>query len=135
MASLRRNRLNDAKVIVSFFPRNSYFCPSCLTVVEECHGRFPCFFQFLCFPNFSPPPRQVPIESFATFSPPSAKLGQLDSLKRLIVEAQQYHKKLEVERSMLVLQTKQRFNEYIEVKGNIRVFVRIRPIVKGEDKA
>jgi hypothetical protein len=55
-------------------------------------------------------------------------------LKSLIDEARVYHKRLEVERSLLVLKTKQRFNEYIEVKGNIRVFVRIRPVLKGEDK-
>ncbi|CAD7956137.1 unnamed protein product [Amoebophrya sp. A120] len=62
-----------------------------------------------------------------------AKLKEIESWKARIEEAQLYKQKIQQKRSLLVLKTKERFNEYIEVKGNIRVFVRIRPMTPAEE--
>ncbi|CAD7941318.1 unnamed protein product [Amoebophrya sp. A25] len=62
------------------------------------------------------------------------KLAEIEEWKAKIEEARAYHAKLTQKRSLLVLRTKERFNEYIEVKGNIRVFVRIRPLLENEEK-
>ena len=65
------------------------------------------------------------------------KLEEIEHWKAQIQQAQEYHAKLTQKRSLLVLQSKERFNEYIEVKGNIRVFMRIRPLIDRdrEEKA
>eukprot|EP00392_Amoebophrya_sp_AT5.2_P002715 g2720.t1 len=60
-----------------------------------------------------------------------AKYAEIEEWKKKIEEARTYAAKVSQKRSLLVLRTKERFNEYIEVKGNIRVFVRIRPLAEG----
>lgn len=61
-------------------------------------------------------------------------MEEIDSWKKSIDEARRYMEALTKKRSLLVLQSKERFNEYMEVKGNIRVFVRIRPLLGGSSE-